>query len=112
MKKVCLLITLVLVMIASLFSLAGCGKDSNKKDENSIVGSWEHSGYVYNFNADKTGSYEVFGNKMNFTYEDDGSKVSITYKGNTIPGTYEYKIDGKKLIIKDSFGNDVIYERK
>jgi hypothetical protein len=49
---------------------------------------------------------------MNFTYDDDGSKVKILYKGNTIPGTYEYRIDGKKLIIKDSFGSDVVYQKK
>ena len=49
---------------------------------------------------------------MKFTYEDDGKKVKILYNGNTIPGTYEYRIDGNKLIIKDSFGNDLEYTRK
>ena len=49
---------------------------------------------------------------MEFTYKDDGKKVSILYKGNTSPLELEYKIEGKKLIIKDSFGSDVEYERK
>lgn len=112
MKKVVLSILLAIVMVAGIFTLAGCGKNSDKSDKAPIIGSWDHSGYVYTFNEDKTGSYEVFGNTMNFTYEDDGSKVSILYKGNTVPGTYEYKIDGDKLIIKDSFGDDVIYKKK
>ena len=41
-----------------------------------------------------------------------GEKVKITYVGNTTGSTYEYKIDGKKLIIKDSFGKDVEYTKK
>lgn len=112
MRKVLISIVLALILIVSVLLLTGCGKDATKEDKNSLIGSWEHSGYVYTFNEDKTGSYKAFGSEMNFTYEDDGSTVTILYKGNTVPGTYEYKIDGKKLIIKDSFDNDVVYEKK
>lgn len=112
MKKVILSILLAVVMLVSIFTLAGCGKDSNKSNKAPIIGSWEHSGYVYTFNEDKTGKYEAFGRFMEFTYEDDGDQVRILYYGNTVPGTYEYRIDGDKLIIKDSFGDDVIYKRK
>ena len=111
MKKIILSIVLAVVFIASILVLTGCGK-AKDSDKAPIIGSWEHSGYVYTFNEDKTGNYEAFGSKMNFTYEDDGSKVTILYKGNTVPGTYEYKIDGEKLIIKDSFGDDVVYKKK
>jgi uncharacterized lipoprotein YehR (DUF1307 family) len=112
MKKALLSILLAVTLIASMFMLAGCGKDEEKRNQNPLVGSWEHSGYIYTFKDDNTGSYTAFGNEMNFTYDDDGSKVKILYKGNTIPGTYEYRIDGKKLIIKDSFGSDVVYQKK
>lgn len=112
MKKTLLSIGLAIILIVSMLLLTGCGKESKKDDKNALIGSWEHSGYVYTFKEDKTGSYKAFGNEMNFTYEDDGSKVTILYKGNTVPGTYDYRIDGKKLIIKDSFDNDVVYEKK
>ena len=112
MKKLLVTLGLIIMLMASVFALSGCDKNNNKKDQKPIVGSWEHSGYIYTFNDDMTGSYTVYGTAMNFTYEDDGSRVKILYKGNTVPGTYEYRIDGKKLIIKDSFGSDVVYEKK
>ena len=99
---------LVIVVLVGAFALVGCG---NTK---SIIGSWKYKdgGYTYTFNKDKTGSYTIGSTVMKFTYEDDGKKVSILYEGNTIASEYEYKIDGKKLIIKDSFGSDVEYIKK
>ena len=49
---------------------------------------------------------------MEFTYEDNGEQVEILYTGNTVAGKYKYRIEGKKLIIKDSFDNDVEYTKK
>ena len=101
------IITLALIVTVSVL-LVGCGKKG-------LVGTWEYesgSSYKYTFNEDKTCSYEAFGTKMECTYEDDGTKVSILYTGNTAASTYEYKIDGDTLTIKDSFGQDVIYKRK
>lgn len=93
--------------------MSGCNeRHKSEKVDSSIIGSWEHSGYVYTFNKDKTGSYDANGAKMNFTYEDDGVQVSILYDGNTSASDFAYKIEGKKLIIKDSFGNDVEYTKK
>ena len=105
MKKGILSLVLVITLA---FVLTGCGKKG-------LVGEWQYesgSGYVYTFNEDKTCSYEAFGTKMECTYEDDGEKVSILYKGNTAASTYEYKIEGDTLTIKDSFGKDVVYKRK
>ena len=112
MKKIFLTLILILILISSIFILTGCDNNSSSASKNPLVGSWDHSGYVYTFNDDKTGSYSVSGTEMKFTYEDDGSKVSILYTGNTNANTFEYKIDGKKLIIKDSFGKDVEYIKK
>ncbi len=100
-----------LFALIALVTFVGCDKDS---DSNSIVGSWKYESgdYTYKFNADKTGSYTAYQTEMEFTYEDNGKEVSILYNGNTDASTYEYKIEGKKLIIKDSIGNDVVYIRK
>lgn len=101
-----------LFALIALVTFVGCDKESS--DSNSIVGSWKYESgdYTYKFNADKTGSYTAYGNEMKFTYEDNGKEVSILYTGNTDASTYGYKIEGKKLIIKDSIGNDVVYIRK
>lgn len=104
-------ILLAMIAIVALVTLVGCG---SKEDSNSIIGTWKHEStdYTYKFNKDKTGSYSYGNQEMKFTYEDSGTDVSILYDGNTMASTYDYKIDGKKLIIKDSLGSDVIYIRK
>ena len=108
MKRIIERVLLVLVIMVGITCLAGCGK----KDKNTIVGSWAHDSYVYTFNADKTGDYAAFGGKMEFTYEDDGKELKILYTGNTVPLVLPYRIEGKKLIVTDSFGSDVEYVRK
>ena len=102
------ILSLLLVLTVAVL-LTGCGKKKG------LIGSWAYesgSGYVYTFNEDKTCSYEALGTKMECTFVDDGEKVSILYKGNTAASTYEYKIEGDTLTIKDSFGKDVVYKRK
>lgn len=111
MKKSILAICVIALLIAALFVLTGCGE--KKEEANTIVGSWQHTtGYTYTFNNDKTGTYSLGERFMEFTYEDKGDKVSILYYGNTNASEYEYKIEGNKLIIKDSLGKDVEYTRK
>lgn len=103
MKK----ILAVFVLMVGALILFGCEKT------NPLVGSWTHSaGYTYTFNKDKTGSYAYGETEMKFTYEDDGKKVSIKYENSDNTLDLEYKIDGKTLTIKDSFGSDVEYTRK
>lgn len=82
-----------------------------------LVGSWdfaELSGMVYTFNADGTGSYNMFGEVMHFTYEADGSTLTITFTDEDVdvPTELAYTIDGDTLNVKDSLGNDTIYKRK
>ena len=110
MKNIFKKLLLCFVLIGCVIVVSGCNKKSSTSS--SIVGSWVHDSYVYTFNSDNTGSYNASGTKMEFTYEDNGSTVSILYKGNTAASDYDYKIEGKKLIIKDSFGNDVEYIKK
>ena len=85
--------------------------------DNSLVGSWDFaalSGMVYTFNADGTGSYDMFGEVMNFTYEADGSTLKLTFTDEDVdvPTELAYTIDGDTLNVKDSLGNDTIYKRK
>lgn len=85
--------------------------------DNGLVGSWDYaefSGMVYTFNADGSGTYDMFGEVMNFTYEAGGSTLKLTYTDESAdaPMELEYKIEGETLKIKDSLGNDTIYKRK
>ena len=98
-------------------SSASSKSDSSKAEasaDNKLVGSWEYEsgGFTYTFNDDKTGVYDVAGQKMNFTYEADGSTLSILYDGNTAPMELEYELSGDTLNVKDSTGSDTIYKRK
>ena len=106
MKKTIYGIALVMLLVL----VVGCGKKEG------LVGKWRADGYsvdyYYIFNEDKTCAYEMAGARMECTYEDDGKAVTILYTGNTDASTYEYKIDGDTLLIKDSLGNDVKYVRK
>ena len=91
--------------------------EAKASSDNGLVGSWDYaelSGMVYTFNADGTGTYDMFGEVMNFTYEADGSTLKITYtdEGVDAPMELEYEIDGDTLNVKDLFGNDTLYKRK
>lgn len=105
MKKI--LISFVLVFIVLLF--AGCGKKS-------VVGTWSTKlgsyNYTYTFNENGTGAYDIEGSKLEFTYTVDKDKITINYDGNTVPFETTFEINGNKLNMKDSLGNDTIYTRK
>ena len=102
-------IIVVSLLFVITFALTGCNSSKNP-----IIGQWtsEMGEFIYTFNEDGTGKYDSAGNIMEFTYTIESGKLSITYKGNTVPFETEYTIDGKKLIIKDSYGNDTIYNKK
>lgn len=94
--------------------------DNNQNNTNansqtgSIVGKWKYDdpdlgdSFVYTFNADGTGNYTAAGN---FTYIIDGKNISITY--NTSGATFDtvFEIDGDRLNMIDSVGNDTFYKR-
>ena len=104
MKK-SLLVCLLGVVLC--FVVVGCGK----KDP--IVGKWAYGSgdsFVFTFNQDKTCHYTA--NNKDCTYTIDGDKISILYADNTAPFESNFKIEGNKLTLKDSFGNDVVYEKR
>lgn len=103
MKKSLLACLLVLACVV----VVGCGK----KDP--IVGKWAYGSgesFMYTFNSDGTCHYTA--NNKDCTYKVDGDKLSITYEGSTAPFETTFKIEDNKLIIKDSFGSDVVYEKR
>lgn len=114
-----------------LISFTACGNSSKKEEattaaaetndvkqsdgiDSALLGLWEYEngGYIYNFKEDGSGTYDTGGTVMKFTYTADGSKVSITYEGNTSPLVLDYEINGNKLNVKDSNGNDTFYIKK
>ena len=97
----------VIMFLVSILFVSGCGA---KKD--AIVGKWANGSFIYTFNEDKTCSYDAAGTLMEFTYKIDGDKLSILYKNSTAPFETTYSIEGSTLHVKDSFGNDVKYEKK
>ena len=100
MKKITALLIIFLVVIT------GC----EKKEK--IVGRWAHESNVYTFNEDKTCIYEVSGVRKQCTYEVDGEELSLLFKGNTVSDKMTFEIKGKKIIIKDSNGNQTEYVKK
>ena len=110
MKKFLKSLLIALVLCVSVVGLTGCNK-SAKKEKNSIVGKWqskEYSSYVYTFYEDGTGDYSG----TTFTYKIKDDKISILYDNSSATFDSTYKINGKELTIKDSFGNDTIYIKK
>lgn len=99
----------IVLFLVSIIFISGCNKETKK---NTIVGKWANGSYVYTFNEDKTCSYDAAGTLMKCTYTTDGDKLSILYKESDVPFETTYSIDGSTLHVKDSFGNDVKYEKK
>ena len=103
MKKGLLAGLLVVLCVA----VVGCGK----KDP--IVGKWAYGSgesFMYTFNSDGTCHYTA--NNKDCTYKVDGEKLSITYEGSDAAFETTFKIEDNKLTIKDSFGSDVVYEKR
>ncbi len=102
--------------VTFLTACGGNGGSADDKKENTIVGEWvseEYNGsFIYTFKEDGSGNYDASGVQMPFTYTLEGDKLSITYEGDTDPFNTTYSIKDNKLTIKDSFDEDVVYDRK
>ena len=116
MKK---FVTLLLVAILSTTVLAGCGTGNGSgnsgltQTERDIVGVWEYEGggYIYEFKADGTGTYTIIDSVLTFTYTIEGNVVTLVYEDD-VPLEVEFELNGDSLTMKDSFGNDIIYNRQ
>ncbi len=96
----------------------GGSQDAGRSGESKgtgIVGSWKFddsgASLVFTFNADKTGTYDLMGQKMDFTYNDDGADLNIKFSGDTNVTSTPYTLNGDTLTIKDASGADLVYKR-
>ena len=114
MKKRVISILMILCVAFMLFSFTACS-DKEKSDAPAIVGKGEYessSDMSYTFREDGTGSYWFLGSETKFVYEDDGKALTLQYENIEQPNVFEYKIEGKKLLIQDSFGEFMTYIKK
>ena len=124
MKKSVRLLAVVSALIM-LCTFAGCNKNKGNTDNenqvstvseqplDTLAGQWqseELSDYIYTFNGDGTGQYDMAGKVLELNYATEDGKITLTFleEGYT-PVTLDYELDGDKLNIKDSFGKDTFY---
>lgn len=130
MKKAIKLLSIA-AALAMIFTLAACNKNDSETEESSsgasvseqttqetadpIVGKWQSKDlpdYIYTFNADGTGQYDMAGNILDLTYTTEEGKITISFTADGYtPVTLSYELDGDRLNIKDSYGKDTFYIR-
>lgn len=127
MKKSIKILSIAAVL-AMICTFAACNKNDSETGESStvsavseqstndpIVGKWQSEqlpDYVYTFDADGTGQYDMAGNILDLTYTTEDGKITISFTADGYtPVTLNYELDGDKLNIKDSFGKDTFYVR-
>ena len=112
------LLAIVLMLVIACVLLAACGAADGGETEsaNPLVGDWasqDYSGaFIFTFNEDGTGNYDAAGTQMPFTYTAEDGQLSILYDGDTLPFESEYTVEGTVLTMKDSLGEDVIYNKQ
>ena len=116
MKKYLKYLIILFILVLGVASLTGCDKKKPEIeiDRTSIVGKWKYKNggkFIYTFNKDGTGTYEVGKNVMKFTYKTDKDKLSILYDGDTESFDTTYSIEKDILNVKDSLGEDTLYKR-
>lgn len=82
-------------------------------EPSALIGSWayeEDNNFIYTFSANGTGTYNVYGEILNFTYTDNGTSVTIVF--DDAPGTFAYTVDDNTLVMIDSTGTEVRYIKK
>ena len=104
--------------------LSSEGKDESSAEskastngEASITGTWASEGYgggfVYTFNEDGTGQYDMMGTVLDLTYSVDGDKITIQYLAEGYsPMTLNYTLTSDKFTLFDSSGTENAFVRK
>lgn len=127
MKKAIKLLSIA-AALAMIFTLAACNKNDNDTEESSaasvvseqpvnpLAGKWQSKDlpdYIYTFNADGTGQYDMAGKVLELGYEttEEGTITISFHEEGYTPVTLRYELDGDTLNIKDSFGKDTFYIR-
>ena len=121
MKKILLFI---IVLFVGVIWITGCDKTEEVSEENNIdsnvIGTWEHDedsiNAVYIFKEDGTGSYTITveGNAVEkeVAYYTKDGKLFINFDKDPDTFELEYSIRGNSLVVIDSLGEEVIYNKK
>lgn len=99
-------IIIIVVVITIIILVYGYLLLTNKSN-NEIIGFWTIDDYTnYEFLENDKGNLVLPHKKMEFTYKIKDNTICIDFKDeNAIDKCYEYKFEGKELIIKDSNNN-------
>ena len=128
MKKAIKILSIAAVL-AMVFTLAACNKNDSETENSGsgasvseqstqepadpLVGKWQSKDlpdYIYTFNADGTGKYDMPGKVLDLTYTTEAGKITISFQGEGYtPVTLDYIVEEDRINIKDSFGNDTFY---
>lgn len=128
-KKI-LRISAIAIAAASLFAFAACNNNDNDSEQSRqtsvaseppkesepadpLVGKWQAETlpeYVYTFNADGSGQYDMAGTILEMNYSTENGKITMNYTTEGYSSvTLDYVFEGDRLNIKDSFGKDTFY---
>ena len=127
MKKVIIILSIA-AALTMVCTLAACNKNDSDNEGSSaasvvseqpadpLAGKWQSKDlpdYIYTFNADGTGQYDMAGKVLELGYEttEEGTITISFHEEGYTPVTLRYELDGDTLNIKDSFGSDTIYLR-
>ena len=128
-NKTILRISAIAIAAASVFMFAACNKNDNDSEQSSqtsvvsepsepadpLVGKWQAETlpeYVYTFNADGSGQYDMAGTILEMNYSTENGKITMNYTTEGYSSvTLDFILEGDRLNIKDSFGKDTFYVR-
>lgn len=118
MKKTVSQLLYLLVLIASLFTLSGCSKDSSDGDDggsstSSFVGKWEGTltinGQTRNvtieFKSTGKGTHSIYGQFSYSVNEDEETLTTVGSRGGKDVYYYEFKSGKKKLFLENEDSN-------
>ena len=105
------IIVTILVVVVSVIIIISTKNDNSNDNQNSIIGTWEYNNNEktsYIFYEDGTCMYNI--DVLKCTYKFDGEKIEILYEG--WKSAFNGVVNDDQLIITDSLGGQIIYERK
>lgn len=91
-----------IIIIAMLFTFAGCKKDTDKPLVELLIGKWEMQSAYYGYyeNGIKTGeNYDTFG-PNDLVYEFLKNGVGNIYESGILKNTFTWAIDGNSLTLE------------
>jgi len=126
--KIILRISAIAIAAASLFMFTACNNNNSEQSSETsvvsepseelepadpLVGKWYAEtlpDYVYTFNADGSGQYDMAGTILEMNYSTENGKIKMNYTTEGYSSvTLDYILEEDRLNIKDSFGKDTFY---